>query len=163
MNNTLSTPSTAQSPILLSKKGMKELKKAVAQLEHDRSALIKGLRELDRTTGHDERLERIERLAQLETVESELHDKQRVLTHAKLLPTKRARMRVALGSVVDLIDQQGRLVRYTLVDTIEANPSDGRISTLSPLGRSLVGKTVQDFVEWGSGLRAQSFQLVSIK
>jgi transcription elongation factor GreA len=142
---------------------MKELRKSLTQLEHDRTALIKGLRELDKTTGHDERLERIERLAQLESVESELRDKQHVITNAKLLPSKRARMKVAIGSVVDLIDQQGQLVRYTLVDTIEANPSDGRISVLSPLGKSLVGKTVKDIVHWGNGLRANTVQLVSIR
>jgi transcription elongation factor GreA len=160
MNTSISTEKT---PILLSKKGMKELRKSLTQLEHDRTALIKGLRELDKTTGHDERLERIERLAQLESVESELRDKQRVIANSKLLPSKRARMKVAIGSVVDLIDQQGRLVRYTLVDTIEANPSDGRISVLSPLGKNLVGKTVKDIVHWGNGLRANTVQLVSIR
>jgi transcription elongation factor GreA len=71
-------------------------------------------------------------------------------------------MKVAIGSVVDLVDQQGRMVRYTLVESIEANPSDGRISTLSPLGSSLIGKSVKDIVEWGNGMRKHSFQLVGI-
>lgn len=157
MNTTITTK---QNTILLSKKGMKEMKRQITVLEHDRSALIRGLHELDRTSSHDDRLERIERLARLEAVEAELYDKKRMLAHAKLIPTKRARMKVALGSVVDLIDQQGQLFRYTLVDTVEANPSDGRISVLSPLGQSLVGKTAKDTVQWGSG---RSLQLVSIK
>jgi transcription elongation GreA/GreB family factor len=71
-------------------------------------------------------------------------------------------MKVAIGSVVDLIDQQGRLVRYTLVESIEANPSDGRISAASPLGSTLIGKTVKDIVEWGNGLNHTSLQLVKI-
>lgn len=153
---------TITNTIMLSKKGMKELRKSIAQLEHDRQAVIRGLHDIDRTTGHDDRLERVERLAQLETIESEISDKQRILSEAKLLPTKRARMKVAMGSVVDLIDQQGRLFRYTLVDTIEANPSDGRISVVSPLGRNLVGKTVQDVVEWSSGMKRNQLQLVRI-
>ena len=157
------TTTTAQNTILLSKKGMKELKKAISQLEHDRSVMIRSLHELDRTNTHDERLARIERLARLEAIEAELSDKQHTLTHAKLLPTKRARMRVALGSVVDLIDQQGKLMRYTLVDSIEANPSDGRISILSPLGSQLVGKSVAETVEWTAGMKRQRVQLVSIR
>lgn len=160
MNTTITTHE--EKTIMLSKKGMKELRKAIAQLEHDRQGLIRGLHDIDRSTGHDDRLERIERLARLEAVESELVDKQQLLTDAKLLPTKRARMKVAMGSVVDLIDQQGQLFRYTLVDTIEANPSDGRISVLSPLGRSLIGKTAHDVVEWTSGLRSNKLQLVRI-
>jgi transcription elongation GreA/GreB family factor len=149
-------------PILLSKKGMKELKKSIARLEHDHQSALKDLRELDKTSGRDERLTRIEKLSQLEVIESELVDKKMALSSAKLLPTKRARLQVAIGSVVDIIDQQGRLFRYTIVDTFEANPSDGRISILSPLGMNLVGKTVQDIVEWTNGVRTNTFQLVRI-
>ncbi len=148
--------------ILLSKKGMKELKKTIAQLEHDKQMIIKGLRELSRTTSHDDRLERVERLARLEAVDSELADKHYTLTTAKLLPSRQARLKVAIGSVVDLIDQQGRLFRYTLVDSIEANPSDGRISISSPLGRNLLGKTVKDIIEWSAGLGTNQVKLVRI-
>jgi transcription elongation factor GreA len=164
MNTTITTLKTTASEktILLSKKGMKELKKSISQLEHDRAAAIRGLHDIDKTTGHDDRLERIERLAQLESIENELADKQRTMNEAKLMPTKRARMKVAIGSVVDLIDQQGKLFRYTLVDTIEANPSDGRISVVSPLGSTLVGKTVKDIVEWGTGRQNTTFRLVKI-
>ncbi len=161
MNTTIIT--TEQKTVLLSKKGMKEMKKKISQLEHDRIAIIKGLRDLDRSTGHDDRLARIEQLARLEATEAELVDTKQTMHHAQLLPSKRARMAVAMGSVVDLIDQQGRLFRYTLVDTIEANPSDGRISILSPLGQNLIGKTVKDIVEWGNGVKSQSFRLVSIQ
>lgn len=162
MNTTTTNIQSERKTILLSKKGMKELRKAISQLEHDRASVIRGLHELSRGLSHDERLERIERLARLEAVESELAEKQQTLHNAKLIPSKRARMKVALGSVVDLIDQHGRLVQYTLVDTIEANPSDGRISILSPLGQRLVGKTVKDIVEWSSGIQKSSFQLVRI-
>ena len=158
----MNTTTASQKTVLLSKKGMKELKKTIAQLEHDRAAAIRGLHDIDKTTGHDDRLDRIERLARLESIESELAEKHQTMTEAKLLPSKRARMKVAMGSVVDLIDQQGRLFRYTLVDTIEANPSDGRISVLSPLGRNLVGKTVKDIVEWSSGTRSNTFRLAKI-
>jgi len=159
MNTTITTE---RKTILLSKKGMKEIKKAIAQLEHDRQAVIRGLHEIDKTSGHDDRLERIERLARLESIEAELAEKRRTHTDAKLLPSKRARMKVAMGSVVDLIDQQGQLFRYTLVDSIEANPSDGRISIVSPLGQNLVGKTVKDIVEWSNGLHSNQLQLVRI-
>lgn len=148
--------------ILLSKKGMKELKKSIARLEHDHTEALKDLRELDKTSGRDERLTRIEKLAQLEVIESELADKRMTFSSAKLLPTKRARLQVAIGSVVDIIDQQGRMFQYTIVDSLEADPSDGRISILSPLGKNLVGKTVQDIVHWTNGMRSNTFQLVRI-
>lgn len=148
--------------ILLSKQGMKDLKKAIADLEHDRHELIQSLHDLDKTDGHDERLERNEKLLQLETIEADLAEQTDILQHAKLFPRKRDALRVAIGSVVDLIDTSGRLVRYTLVDSIEANPSDGRISIKSPLGQNLVGKQIQDVVEWSAGLRTNKVRLVAI-
>ena len=148
--------------VLLSKKGMKELRKRIAQLEHNQRAAIQSLREMDKGTAHEERLEHIERLAHLESIESELADKRLLLANAKLLPSKRTRLKVAIGSVVDLIDQQGRLFRYTIVDSLEPNPSDGRLSIESPLGRSLIGKTIQDTVDLATGKHQRSLQLVGI-
>lgn len=160
--NTTTTSHNDQQAVLLSKKGLKELRRDIAQLEHDRTALTRSLRETDKSNDHDSRLERVEKLQRLETVEAELHEKQQLLHRAKLLPTRRTRMKVAVGSVVDLIDQQGKLFRYTLVESIEANPSDGRISVLSPLGKMLVGKAADQTVEWNQGTRQQSFKLVRI-
>ena len=160
--NTTTTITSEPKTILLSRKGIKELKKEIAQLERELTMLQRSLRDSDKTTGHDDRFERNERLLRLEAIETDLYEKQQVLAKAKLIPSKRLRMKVAIGSVVDLIDQQGILFRYTIVDSIEANPSDGRISIASPLGSTLIGKTVQDIVEWGNGLHYKQFQLVNI-
>jgi transcription elongation factor GreA len=148
--------------IYLSKKGFKELKKAVTRLEHELQAALMHLRELDKTDGHDERLARVEQISVIETIESELAEKKLILSQAQLFPRKRDAIAVAIGSVVDLLDTSGRIVRYTLVDSIEANPSDGRISIKSPLGKNLVGKQIQDVVEWSSGIRTNRLQLVGI-
>lgn len=147
--------------IYLSKKGMKELKKSVAQLERDRQKVIRELHEQEKTDSHDERLARIEKLAQLDAVEADLADKKTLLQSAKLFPRKRDALKVAIGSVVELIDSSGRQFVYTIVDTIEANPSDGRISIKSPLGQSLLGKTISDTISWGRMNKAQ-LQLVRI-
>lgn len=148
--------------IFLSKKGMKELKKSIARLERQQHQAIADLHDLDTIDTHEQRLNRIEKLAQLEIIESELADKRMILSSAKLFPRKRDALMVALGSAVELIDMQGRIFRYTIVDSIEADPSDGRISANSPLGQTLLGKTIQDTIQWGSDLRAKQMQLVSI-
>ena len=114
--------------IYLSKKGMKELKKEISRLEREQHQTLRDLREIDKVDGHDERLARVEKLAALELIESELKEKQSALANSKLLPRKRDLLKVAIGSVVELLDTQGRMIRYTIVDSLEANPSDGRIS-----------------------------------
>lgn len=160
--NTTTTSHSEHKTILLSKKGMKELRKDIAQLEHDCQAVRRSLRESEKGMSHDDRYERSEKLLRLEAIESELAEKQQTLNRSKIISSKRTRMKVAIGSVVDLLDQQGQIIRYTLVESIEANPSDGRISAASPLGSSLLGKTVKDSIEWGNGLRRNSFKLVKI-
>ncbi len=157
MQNPIST-----SRRIISKKGMKELKKSIANLEHDIKMARLSLRDIDKTSGHDELFERIEKLSYIEALEESLENKRQILATAVPLPSKRARLQVAIGSIVDLIDQQGRLFRYTLVDSFEANPSDGRISVASPLGRTLIGKTVQDIIEWGNGIKNNQLRLVRI-
>lgn len=149
-------------PVYLSKKGMKELKKSIAKLERlVRNAQL-DLRELEQGNSREERFERNERLSKLENLQAELIEKRQQFSRVKLLPRKRDAFKVALGSVVDLIDTNGRMVRYTLVDSMEANPSDGRISVSSPLGQSLLGRTSKEVVKWGRGSRVNCLQLVRI-
>ena len=148
--------------IQLSKKGMRELKRSIAQLERDKNKALQSLRELDKIFKHDERMEHIEKLAQLETIEAELDEKQSTLAAAKLLPSRRTRLQVAIGSVVDLIDKYGHMFRYTIVDSVEADPSAGRISTVSPLGQSLLGRAVKDIIKLSTGTKVNHFQLVRI-
>lgn len=148
--------------IFLSKKGMKELKKAIQQLERERQIILARLRDIDKVDTRDERFARIEQISALENAESELAEKKLMLSQAKLFPRKRDAIKVAIGSVVDLLDTNGRIIRYTLVESFEANPSDGRISIKSPLGKSLLGKQIKDTVEWSGGIRTNRLQLIGI-
>ncbi|MCB9819948.1 GreA/GreB family elongation factor [Candidatus Nomurabacteria bacterium] len=148
--------------VLLSKKGMKELKKSISKLERAQTKTLQQLHELEKGDSHEERLARVEKLAEIEIIETDLADKRRTLKSARLYPRKRDALKVALGSVVDLIDTQGKIVRYTIVESIEANPSDGRISSESPLGKTLMGRTISETIQWGSRLGTRQMQLVSI-
>ena len=53
---------------------------------------------------------------------------------------------VSLGSVVQLRTSDNRECCYTLVGAFEANPSAGRISNESPVGKALLGHKVGDRV-----------------
>ena len=54
--------------------------------------------------------------------------------------------RITFGSTVLLEDEAGKGVRYQIVGSDESEPSRGRISVLSPLARTLIGKRVGDTV-----------------
>jgi transcription elongation factor GreA len=54
--------------------------------------------------------------------------------------------RVTFGSSVALEDEDGRAYRYWIVGSDETDPAKGRISVLSPLARTLIGKRVGERV-----------------
>ncbi len=95
-------------PIYLSKKGMKDLRKSISKLERSITAAQTELRELEYGTSHEDRLERIGKLSQIESLESELAEKRHQLANAKILPRKRDTLKVVLESMVDLIMLIGR-------------------------------------------------------
>ena len=56
--------------------------------------------------------------------------------------------RIAFGSVIEVFDNtKEEKIEYTLVTSEESDVSRGRISTTSPIGKSLMGKRVGDVVE----------------
>src|SRR5690606_37160597 len=122
----------------------------------------KELRDLEKSKGHEERLERVEKLAAIDAIMTDLNEKKMTLSRAKQLPRRRDSLKVMMGSVVELIDSQGRKFRYRLVDSLEADPSAGRISIKSPLGQKLLGKQIQDMVQWTAGLGTNQLKLVGI-
>src|SRR5262249_23038612 len=54
--------------------------------------------------------------------------------------------RVTFASTVKLEDEAGKEYRYWIVGSDEAEPARGKISILSPLARTLIGKSVGDTV-----------------
>jgi transcription elongation factor GreA len=62
--------------------------------------------------------------------------------------SKIPRDRVGLGSIVVVLDtKREEEITYHLVTTEEADAANGKVSTTSPIGRSLLGKEVGDVVK----------------
>ncbi|MCG5094838.1 hypothetical protein MBN60_01375 [Candidatus Saccharibacteria bacterium] len=96
------------STTFLSKKGFKELQKEISGLEISEKALTLELKEIGRAKSRDDKLRRNDVITQLENIQSKIFTKKDILRHAKPLPRKRDRLKIAIGSVVDLVDQQGK-------------------------------------------------------
>ena len=74
------------------------------------------------------------------------------------LPTDR----VAFGSTVHLKEADGKTITYQLVMPEDADPAKGRISTASPIGRSLVGKEVGDEVHVPTPSGQREFEVIKL-
>ena len=64
------------------------------------------------------------------------------LGHAEVIDPPTEGDRVTFGSTVRLEDGDGKEVCYWIVGSDEAEPAKGKISIMSPLARTLIGKEV---------------------
>jgi transcription elongation GreA/GreB family factor len=68
---------------------------------------------------------------------------------AQVVPAPAAADKVAFGSTVTFVRDDGRTQKYRIVGEDEADPNAGSISYVSPVARSVLGKTVGDVVTTG--------------
>lgn len=69
---------------------------------------------------------------------------------------------VSIGSTVTLTDGEKERI-YTIVGDFEANPSEGKISLLSPLGRAVDGKKVEEEVVLETPRGKIIYKIIAIK
>ena len=54
---------------------------------------------------------------------------------------------VQVGSTVTVRNDQGKRQKYVIIGTAEADPAQGRISNVSPIGKALLGKKTGEVAE----------------
>lgn len=129
-------PSNKQ--VFLTKKGLDRLKVQLNRLNKERAGMCKRLMKMD-TKEREEYIASTGALRALEKNEDEIIKISDILMNAEVVVRDRARLDIGLGSTVSL-QYLDSTKKYTIVDSIEANPSKNMISKESPLGRALIGK-----------------------
>ena len=72
------------------------------------------------------------------------------------------RDRAAFGSTVQLREDNGESITYQLVMPEEADAAKGLISTSSPIGRAIVGKTEGDEITVATPNGTRNFEIVKL-
>ena len=148
--------------IYLSKQGFKELKKKIVKLEHEQKMLEMELRDGDIK---EDLLRQNDVFARIDAIRSEIHEKNFQIHNAKILPkSKKKGSKVSIGSFVELFDRAtGRIMKFRIVESLEANPLSGKISAESPLGKSVLGRTVNEIISWTANSQSMNMTLVAIR
>ena len=98
--------------------------------------------------------------------EARIRELEEIIRRAVVVDTKRqgGQAGAGLGATVVLHDiESGKEVSYTLVDSIEANPSERKISIASPVGEAIAGRTTGEQVEVKTPKGARPYRIVSVK
>ncbi len=70
---------------------------------------------------------------------------------------------VDVGATVTVRKQQGKPTTYTITGSAEADPAQGRISNVSPIGKSLLGKKVGDTAEVSAPSGKIQLEIIAIE
>lgn len=139
----------AVNKVELTKEGAEKLEKELRHLiDIDRPEVIEALQaaraqgDLSENADYDAAREK---QAEIDTRIKEIEN---ILANVKIISEKaKVGTKVVLGSTVTIKDLADKTTStYTIVGTVEANPTKGLISNVSPLGRALVDKNVGDKV-----------------
>ena len=61
-----------------------------------------------------------------------------------------------------LMSSNNKIVHYTIVGKVEANPLEGKISNESPIGQQLMGKKLGEIVEITTPKAAIQYEITEI-
>ena len=131
----------------LTKEGLERIKKEHQDLQRVKLAKTKGE---SPQTWHSEDInpEYLSFQEDLSFLESRISELEHILKNVELIkaPPKGEQNTVNLGATVTLEESDGQINEFMIVGTLEANPSQGKISSESPVGKVLLGHKVNDEV-----------------
>jgi len=82
----------------------------------------------------------------LSFLEMRIAELENILKNVELIkvPPKDKQNIINLGATVTLEEADGQINEFMIVGTLEANPNEGKISSQSPVGKTLMGHKVGD-------------------
>jgi transcription elongation factor GreA len=95
-------------------------------------------------------------------LEGRICDIEAILSTAQVLENDGNHDLVSLGARITVAEEGGEPETYRLVGRAEADPSKGRISNESPLGRALLGRHPGDVVRVDTPSGEVSFEILAI-
>ena len=127
--------------------GFERLRDELDRLKRvDRHAITKAIAE---ARAHGDLSENAEYHAAREKqsfIEGRIAELETKVGNAEVIDPPTSGDRITFASTVLLEDESGKEIRYQIVGSDETDPPRGRISVLSPLARTLIGKSVGDRV-----------------
>lgn len=131
-------------PILMTQEGLDNLQKEKEELEKNRPDAVADLKKAREMGDLSENGYYKSARAKLSSIDHRLRYLNHVIRFAKVHQASTSGL-VELGAIVRLKTEQGEIT-YTIVGEHEANPTEKKISHLSPLGKALLGKQIGDIV-----------------
>lgn len=144
----------------LTKEGLKELQDELAALKEKQIEVIDAIKTARDQGDLSENAEYHAAKEEQERLDTRVSEIEHILTNAEVV-TKRSKTTVSIGTSV-LLKNGAKPVTYHIVDSVEADPLEFKISDESPIGKALLGKKVGDKVEITLPAGVQKYEVKEI-
>ena len=130
-------------PVLLTPEGLEKLKRDLDAALKRRSEAGERLKEAFQPGDIEDNPEYEQAKEEVGLLDSRIYELQEMIGRAEIIKESHSSV-AGPGSTIEVVDTDGELETYHLVGAVESDPSAGRISVDSPVGRALVGKKKGD-------------------
>jgi transcription elongation factor GreA len=154
-------------PILLTKEGYERLQEELRRLSVEKRAEI--AERIRESKDHGEYSEDNNELDEVKVeqamVENRINELKMVLSNSDVLDSKKiSTKKVGLGSRVTIRETRRRNeFEVRIVASAEANPDEDQISEESPLGQALMGREVDDVIDYEAPAGELRYKIVRIR
>jgi transcription elongation factor GreA len=146
----------------LTSEGINELKKELEVLIASRVSVADKIKTAREFGDLSENAEYSAAMQEQDRTESRIAEIEFILQNVEEISKPSKEGVVQLGSMVGLKSKDGKSKSYRVVGTVEANPSEGKISDESPIGQALLKKSVGDNVEIVTPAETTTYKIISI-
>jgi transcription elongation factor GreA len=145
----------------LTQSGVDELKSELQALIAKRGAQADAIKTARELGDLSENAEYQSARADQDRSEARIAEIENILLNVEIIKKPNAGGKVQLGSVITL-KNDGKTKTFQVVGTVEADPSNGKISDESPIGQALLGKKIGDAVEIKTPVETTIYNIVEI-
>lgn len=143
--------------ISLTKEGKKELEKELEELIAKRPGITERIATARAFGDLSENEEYSSARAEQKMVENRILEIEDILKNAKTIRNVK-HDKVTMGATVT-VEMGGKKQTYAIVGAVEANPLEGRISDVSPIGMAMMGKGVGEEYSLPNGKRGKILEI----
>jgi transcription elongation factor GreA len=165
--STLPSPSRRNmpAPTSLTQQGYDKLKAELAELKVRREKVIEDMRRAAADKDFRENAPLDAAKEERGHIEGRIMELEETLKSAKIIEGKKeTALKVSVGNSLVLRDEaSGEELRYTIVSPREVDPTQGKISSNSPIGKAVIGRAQGDIVEITAPAGQLRYRLVQIE
>lgn len=141
------------------KSELEKLKKIERKIIAEKIKTAKEFGDLSENTEYQSALE------EQKSLERRIYELENILKTAKVIKNKSVKSdKIFIGSEVEIVNLDNKKIfKVVIVGFGESDPTKGKISSESPIGKALLGKKIGDIIEVVIGNKKTKYQIKSIK